>query len=133
MADDVGADDPKFVLHRARQGVEVASLARDAVNAHQHPVARAVPPRPFPVRHAAQACRTEALDAAQLRLGRSRRRHFICTVPLTVAVTIALPGSTDKDSPLDGGAAAACIRIIGTGEFWASLVDTVTSRTATSA
>jgi hypothetical protein len=74
-----------------------------------------------------QAAAVEALDVAEGRF-RHGLRHFIWIVPLTVAVTTALPGSTDSASA--GLAAEACIRITGTGPGWGSLVATDTSRTA---
>ena len=64
--------------------------------ADQHPVVGRI--APLPVRHAVQAARVEALHACASRGSFTRRllrvRHFICTLPLTVAVTCALPGST---------------------------------------
>ena len=64
---------------------------------------------------------------AKPRFGRGQVAHFICTVPLTVAVTVALPGSTESassDGAVDGlrPASSASARRCG------SLVETLTSR-----
>ncbi len=126
-ADDVGADDAPAVLHRPREDIEVAALARDAVGADEDAVARAARALPLPVGHAVQAAGVEALDVAKCRFGHGVR-HFIWIVPLTVAVTAAWPGSTDRASA-DAGL-AACIRIVGAGPGCGSLVESVTSRTA---
>ena len=55
------------VAQAARQGVEVAPLACQAVHAHQHARIRGV--APLPVRHAVQAARIEALDVGKARFG----------------------------------------------------------------
>ena len=128
-ADHVGADDAELALHRPGENVEVAALARDAVDADQHPVVRRI--APLPVRHPVQAARAQALHLAEPRLVRCvlRVRHFICTVPLTVALTWALPGSTESASP-GADIAEAWARIIGCGPPGGSLVVTLTSRMA---
>ena len=56
-----------------------------------------------------------------------RGYFFICTLPLTMAVTVALPASTGSDS--SAIAIEAWARIIGTGTGRDSFDDTVTSRT----
>ncbi len=125
-AGDVGTDHAVAVAERGGEGVEVASLARQPVDTDEH--ALVVRVAPLPVGEPVQAARAEALDATQARLI-VRVAHFICTVPLTVAVTTALPGSTESGPPGPDDA-AACIRIIGTTPPPGSPIATLTSRTA---
>ena len=127
-SDDVGTDDAPAVLHRLRERVEVAPLARDAVRADEDAVAGATRALPLPIRQAMQAAAVEALHVTQERVVEGHRRHFIWMVPLTVAVTSALPGSTDKAS-----AELALVverRAIAIGIACWSLLETLTSRTA---
>ena len=72
-----------------------------------------------------QAACAEALDAPQQRLVRCR--HFICTVPLTVAVTSALPGSpierlvlNDVGPAIDAAGIARIADYVGLPLSWAS-------------
>ena len=61
----VGADHAVFALHRLRQGVEVAALARQAMHAQQH--ARIGRIAPLPVGHTMQAVLVEAWHVIQAR------------------------------------------------------------------
>ena len=74
-AGDVGADHAKAAAQRARQVVEVAPVARQAVHADHHvAVARVAP---LQVGHAVQALGRGALHrAASRRLGYARFSHF---------------------------------------------------------
>ena len=64
---DVGADHAPAAAQRARQVVEIAAVARQAVHAHQHvAVARVAP---LEVRHAVQPLGRGALHRAAPRLG----------------------------------------------------------------